>query len=392
MQNTANETSPKRISVKVISAKNIPIEKLPEEKISAKILLIWFVLITTCYAQQSDSKAISLQLKIFSPDKTRQLTLNTTADYDEPAEGYILQSSYTDLADGKFQKGGFSFLEDEIFGNPVDVFKNKWAQNNFPVQDLETLTNGVFVSKVFSFRISALVNKASDDTVSLFFKYTTYDLQNKGKHSGRNEFDPGFDVKLRYKLIKVPFGHDIQVDFAEELFEGKKIILNITKLKDSSNVLLLPDDNTLFDQVRKSAKSSELNIPAFNFNAEFLQTDIETKPIFEFFQIDKALMYDREFNIKRYTALKNQSTGEISSLAVPVYYAHLSFPFILYNKEKADQYKNYKSKDNVFKSDYDIIIVPVENKKDTVSADVFISYTKLNIDRMQRWTPIRKRI
>lgn len=360
-------------------------------KRAAKLLTLWLLSAAAGFAQQSKETGLDIKIKVFSEDRRDQLTLNAEAEPGEAAEGYILETKYDGLTEGKIQAGGFSFLRDRIFGSPVDMLRERWVKNGFPAKDLEGLTNGVNVRKVFSFSILTAVKDGKDDTASVFLKYAAYELRDDKEKKDTGETDLQYEVKLRYKLLRIAFGKEEAIELENGFFGKRKVTLVIQKQKEDQGTLTLTDENNLFGRVMAAAQSADLNQPEAGFSVEFLQADVHTRPAFNF-RISDFFIHDRESNIKGFTSIKNGRTGETVKLPVPVYYAHLSFPFILHNKEKRGEYKSYSPGQGVFNSDYDVIIVPSGYERDTLTAEVFISCRKLNIDGLQRWTPIKKRL
>jgi hypothetical protein len=101
-------------------------------------------------------------------------------------------------------------------------------------------------------------------------------------------------------------------------------------------------------------------------------------------KIKKNLTPESSIKASLFPDLKSRPPGSL-------YLAHLQFPFRIYDKADSLKYEGYKSKEKVFRQNYNVILIPQAITGDTVTVDMFLSYKKLDGVPMQRWTPIKKR-
>ena len=85
-------------------------------------------------------------------------------------------------------------------------------------------------------------------------------------------------------------------------------------------------------------------------------------------------------------------SGRYTAFLSGIYSVDFSFPFRIYNSEKEKLYNRYNTKPEIFQSQLHIRLVPVSLSMDSLTADLFITYNKLSLDDVPRWTPIKKRI
>ncbi len=101
----------------------------------------------------------------------------------------------------------------------------------------------------------------------------------------------------------------------------------------------------------------------------------------------------QEQNLPHIRGIIDSESNRKVELPAPIYYGKLKFPFILYNNPKDELYKNYNSKERVLQSTYEVFIVPISLMNDTLTLDLYIDYSKLNLDDgIPRWTQIKKRM
>ena len=334
---------------------------------------------------QSSNYNLNMKMVITSPD-TQMIILNHSGEMDEAIEGYYRISRYDDPFYGKnanLQPGGFSFLDPDVFGEMVEHMSEKWVKNKFPVEDVATMSNGVDVQKAFSFQIKPVVIDAESDTLNLLIKYAVYDFIKQ------KDYDLNFDynVRLFYKLLHIQYEEEITFDFINEQFKSHNITFQFTKEKMEKKYLAIKNEASLFAEIQKSASESKLTNSTFNFDIEFTRYNEAAINL-----IAPKAKY-KEQNLPPVKVITDNMTNEKVELPINIYYGKLNFPFILYNTQKDKLYKNYKSKENVFQSTYDIIIVPIDLVGDSLTFDLFINYSKLKLnDDIPRWTPIKKRL
>lgn len=338
-----------------------------------------------CRAQNNIQ--LNMKMQISSPDSQTSV-INYSGSADDKIDGYYYIPWYDDFTTFEFntglQKGGFSMLNSEVFGSAVDFLMNKWVENKFPIEDLEVMTNGFNIKKALSFRIQPIIVDRNSGTLNIFFKAAVYnfDLQDM------RDFNYDCNIKLFYKQLKIPFGDLSPVKFLNDEFPGYNFEIEFAKPGSNDDVLVLDYSGSMMEELVKSANESKLNDVDISFSIELLRRKANSiSPVFEFYSRHKELY------LKSINALSDSYGIEKVSLPVNVYHAHLNFPFYIYDFTKANRYKNYKSKENIFQSDYDVLIVPIDIKGDSLTADLFLNYTKLNLnDEISRWTPIKKRV
>jgi hypothetical protein len=292
-------------------------------------------------------------------------------------------------------KGGFNFLEPSVIGEWPEFIKEEWAKNDFPIEDLQDLTNGLNVQKIISFNITPVMKNPDDDFATLFFKYSVYDI------TRQKELDWDLDthVKLFYKKVKIHFDRDTSFDFINSDFNergtnGKdyRLIFSIFKERGFCQEFDLLNKDKFFNEIKKSAeKSNILDNAEINLTAEFVQVDSAGMQ-------ESMWMYNAPFTrtkespLLKVKYLSDKKTGQHIDLPSPVYTAKLDLPFRLYNIDKQMMYESYSTTKNIFQSTYNLVIVPITLHDDSLIADLFLDYAKLNIDNIPRWTPIKKRI
>lgn len=362
------------------------VSKLLEIKMKQIIqLLILFSLISVSVTAQSNDYSLNMKLIITPPD-TQMIILNHRDKMDELIEGYYRISRYDDPFYGQnagLQPGGFSFLDSEVFGGMVEVLSEKWIKNKFPMEDVASMTNGMDVQKAVSFQIKPVVVDIESDTLNLLIKYAIYDFSEQKDYN----LDYNYNVKLFYKLVHVQYGNEITFDFISEQFKDHKITFCFTKNKIGEEYYAIKDDSSLFDEIQKSVSESKLANTNFNFDIELIRFDEAVMNV-----ITPIAKY-KEQNLPFAKEITNIGTSQKTELSTKIYYSKLTFPFILYNEQKEELYKNYKSKESIFQSTCNVIIVPIEKVNDSLTIDLFVNYSKLNLsDGIPRWTPIKKRL
>ncbi|MCK9211110.1 MAG: hypothetical protein M0P61_09770 [Ignavibacteriaceae bacterium] len=350
------------------------------------LLSFWF-LIHVILCAQNDELLLETKISIANKNSSQTFILNVSKNIQEAIEGYFYLPSEGNALSGEIIPGGFSFLNDKIFGDPISLFADKWVKNKFPMQDIAPITNRMNVGKVFSFQITPKQIDETGDSMYLFLKYCIYDLIKQ------KVTDLSFDYKLQlfYKFVAVPFNRKISFDFINAHFKDHTISFQFLKKKQSDVIANLKGNEIIADELMNSVDQSRIVDDKLNIGIEFLRKDIDAS-------INGYDSFDSEFLLKVQqdqlgeTKIEKSFQWEDKTLSVPVYYSHLNFPFRLYNDEKEKNYSTYKTRDDIFQSDYHIIIVPVSFNKDTLVADLFITYSKLKTDDVNRWTPIKKRL
>lgn len=346
-----------------------------------QILLLTLLPAMLTVAQNNDY-LLNMKMVIASPD-TQMVTLNHTGTMNEKIEGYYLTPLHKNFftENSGLQKGGFSFLDPDIFGGSVEQMSKKWIKNESPITDLEPMTNGLVPAKVLSFQIKPIVPDDRSDTLNLFIKYAVLDfMNNKG-------LDFNSRIKLFYKWFRVQYNKNITLNIFNKLFKEHKFTVLFTKEKKSEKHLTIQNNDKLIEEIQKSAEESKLSNLLFDFDIEFFRRDK-----MKLNGVDYISKYEEQNLRSAKSIIEPGKNGKIE-LPVNIYYGKLTFPFILYNTVKAKLYSSFENKKRIFKSTYNVVIVPINLINDSLTVDIFINYSKLNLDDgISRWTPIKKRI
>jgi hypothetical protein len=350
-----------------------------------KLIVLLILLLST--VGNGGVKDLQLNMKwiVCSPD-TSSITLHHSGGAEELIEGYYYISKYGfgRKRDAAIKPGSFNLLDSDISGELVSALGQKWLENKFPIRDIEIMLPGMDVERALSLQIQPKMLESNSDSIHLFIKYAIFELTHTSNFT--TEFD--YNIKLYYKLVHVPFNEEVTFNYINDLFEGHTFSFIFTKKTNNDGSLRLSADNYIFDEILKSVSESNLKQTNFNFGVELFREheSITLDP-------DNKLANYMDHHISNFDAIIDTVTDEKFPLGVDIYRARLRFPFILYNSSKNEQYKNYNTREDLFQSTYDVIIVPISMNTDTLTADIFITYEKLNLDdNYQRWTPIKKRL
>ncbi len=340
---------------------------------------------------QSDNFNLDFKAVVKSNDGIHNLVLFHRGELNSSFEGYILITRGNHNINGRIKKGGFSFLDPKIFEIGVPSLRQSWVKNNFPLQNLTSLTNGVDVEKVYSFEVTPEVLNLKSDSISFFIKGVFYNLVKQNDKS--SEFNLNYDINLSYRLFKVPLDKFVSLKFFNGKFDNYKFSVEFKKIKKSDECLAT-NNRPLLEGIKKSVEGSTLprNV-LFNLGAEYIRTNADDPYQDVTFSPYKFFLRDQQYSLIPVNTLKDKTIDETNNLPLDIYKAGLTFPFKIYNKKKEELYKNYSSKKRIFKSNFNIVVVPIALNEDTLTADVFLNYTEINLnDNIPRWTPIRKRI
>ncbi len=347
-------------------------------------LSIWFI-VQVILCAQTEKLLLDTKITIAEKDGSHTFMLNCSKDLQEAIEGYICLSFEGNTISGEIIPGGFSFLNDKIFGNPISLFADKWIKNKFPMEDIAPITNRTNVGKIVSFQIVPKQISMTSDSMYLFLKYCVYDLM-KRSPDGLN-FD--YRIKLFYKFVAVPFNRTISLEFLNSQFNDQQISFLFKRTKKTEVLSALKKNDIIFNELMNSVDASRIADNEFKLGVEFVQKDINISN--DPFEAEYYLKVQQDM-LDEIKIEKSFQWAKKKEASVPVYCAHLNFPFKLYNPEKAKSYNTHSSKDGIFQSDYDIVVVPISSSKDTLFVDLFIIYSKLKTNETGRWTPIKKRL
>ena len=356
-----------------------------------KYFILILVLLCSSLFAQAGYKT-EYKLSIISTDNLWKNTLTKSCGSEEKFEGSFSDNQMFDfIPQGKIQKGGFSFVDSDVYGGMADAMKEKWLKNNFTEIGFSSLNQPPVFSKALSFCISVLPDEKKSDSLHLYFKYAIYSLKDSTQiHT--TDFD--LRVKVDYKYLVIPDNKEISVDFLDPVFKGYKFRLNVDYLKEDERILNAGFEDLAVMKIKQSSGESAVTDNDLNISVTFLRKSL-------FVMKDKAggdIIGFQEFSsLSKYNCIEqaggNSQTISDKRLKTPVYYCKINIPFILYNKDKTEKYNTYKNSTKYLQSEYNLTVVPVSFSKEGLTADVFIDYSKLKLgDNIKRWTPIYKRI
>ncbi len=312
------------------------------------LLKAFIIAIVSLYPVQAQMNNYHLDFRavVQSNDGVHKLILFNRGDVDGVIDGYILITRSNHNIEGRIQKNGFSFLDSKIFEVGIKSLRRKWVKNNFPVKDIETMTNGVDVEKVYSFEITPEILNIQSDSLSFYIKGAFYDLtkQNKNKECNLN-----YNIDLSYKLYKIPYNKTIPLDFLNRKLEDYNCSIKFIKIKKSEEYLSIENNQPLFYGIKKSVSESEFPPSArFKIGVEFIRANAESQYQSIVFSPFNFLLRVQQHALVPVNSLIDKQNSNRVELPVDVYHAELKFPFRLYNKEKSERYKNYKTKKKYF--------------------------------------------
>jgi len=347
----------------------------------------FWLLIQVILQAQTENLLLDTKITIAEIGSSQTFILNCTKDLHEKIEGYLCLPFDGNSLSGEIIPGGFSFLNDKIYGDPIYLFADKWVKNKFPMEDIASIPNRTNVGKILSFQIVPKQISETSDSMYLFLKYCVYDLKKRSP----DDLNFDYQIQLFYKFVAVPFNCKISFDFINSHFKDQQISFLFKRKKKAEVLSELKNNDIIFNELMNSVDASRIVDDKFNVGIEFLRKDLNAS----------VIGYD-PFNSEYLLKVQEDQLGEMKTeksfewenktLSVPIYYSNLDFPFKLYNTEKEKAYSNYKTREEFFQSNYHIVIIPVSFSADTLTADLIINYSKLKTDDINRWTPIKKRL
>jgi|GEM_PF-2549921 len=366
---------------------------------SASIFII--VILNFCFLK-AQVKDITFHMEISDSLCNQQLVLNKNYTPGELIDGYFYITPYERVIEGDLVNGGLSFTDSSVYYIYNNKTKKEIHRNKYPVGNIDSLTCGLQIEKALSFSIEPDFGSIKADSMLLHFKY--YILKMKTKDI--SDFtDVDYNIKIHYQHIKVALNKPLAFDFIDKNFAGHKIVF---KIKDNwmDNVLsnkklagvfkyVSPDELFPETDLKSLPDSSVLNMD-FKFNSEFI---LEPSDNYLFNMTKQKPFFDKriqckelpEGNVLSFETSKSHTTFHMPP-NMSMYQFCFTYPFHLYNQQKEDLYASYKTREQIFKSDYNLFIMPLSYRNDTLTAYIYLSYSKLDIDLLARWTPIRKKI
>ncbi len=220
-------------------------------KFKLSIIFVLALLIKCSYGQ-TDNYNLDFKAKIKSNDGVNKLILFNRGELNSVIQGYVLLTRGYHNIEGRIKKGGFNFLDHKIFEVGIESLRKNWVKNNFPINDVIAISNGVNVDKVYSFEITPMILNYKSDSLSFYIKGVFYNLT---KGSGKqDEYKLNYDVDFSYKLYKIPFDKDFTLDFFSDHFKNYKCTIRFSKINEADKELVINNNEPLFEGIKKSAK------------------------------------------------------------------------------------------------------------------------------------------
>ena len=174
------------------------------------IIVAWIIGYINCSAQ-SKQDLIDFALTVKSKDGIQELQLSRREISDKMIEGYFIITKGTRNLEGELQTGGFNLLDRKIFDLGNDKLYNDENSSDATELDLEAISNKVDMDKIFSFQIIPDVRTLQSDTLSALLKCAFYESRKPKLQS--SDLDFGFDISLASKIVKIPFGKEVNIKF-----------------------------------------------------------------------------------------------------------------------------------------------------------------------------------
>ena len=351
---------------------------------------VLFILLSSIATAQSKYQ-LNMRITAKSVDEKTEIVLHSHGELEGEYDGYIIFPNFMDGVQGGMKNGGFSLIDYSGMGSLFDSKKQRegLAKNKYPSGDLEVFSNGFDADKVLSFRIIPEFIEGIDDTATVFIKYVVYDFENKQV----DYFNWDAKINLYNKLIRIPLNKEIPIRFMDEKLNDYKLSIYLCKYEVGKESILINDEK-LFSAIRKSQNEAKLVNENINMNLTFYKSNHFSNDAFIptlFHPKGELEVNISQMDSKSYKFVEFNS--ERIDLTNKIYYVNITTPFIIQNKAKSNEYSAYKSKDKIFRSDYNIYLLPISMEGNSLIADLFITLNKINIgDGIKRWSPIKKRV
>ena len=351
-----------------------------------RLFVFAFLILSINTLKAQEHKRYNAELKLEVPGGRDNMNLFVSSDYGKPIRGYFILDITHENNYGRIKLGGFDFMDDEIFGYMLRGMVPRWVDNSFPLQDLETISNGIDIDCLVEFNIEPFAKVNDDSTIGCFVKTAVYKAKNAESF---HNFD--YDVKVYGKLIYTKWNEKTWLDFMPPYIKEHTFSMKFTKGTKGDSVLNVKQ--SIYDEVKKSISESNFTDEQFNFSLNHWIIPSGPKDPHLAFYSDYYSV-EQLYGFQKKTILAKQySMLDSIRLSKPVYFINYRIPLKYLNKEKADLYKKYASYSKVMQSEYSIILIPISLSDDELTADIIVSYSKLNLkDNIERWSPFKKRI
>jgi hypothetical protein len=167
--------------------------------------------------------------------------------------------------------------------------------------------------------------------------------------------------------------------------------ISIKIKNDSEPIYINADTNPLLSKGISlnpvDTKQTEIH---FNISCEYIKTEDAGRLQNGF----PPRLFNRilQQSLQHFNGVSDDHQGKTQIYGSGIYATDFQFPFHLYNWAKEQLYSKYRMYGDVAQSKISIAVVPASISKDSLTADVYIYYKKMNIDDLQRWTPFKKRV
>ncbi|MBA4318540.1 MAG: hypothetical protein C0412_09075 [Flavobacterium sp.] len=354
-----------------------------------KYFIIWFFAVNVILSAQIGYK-YEYKLAVYSNDNKFQKILIKACEPDETFEGSFSDNHlFYFMPVGKIQKGGFTFLDSDVYGWALDGLKKQWLKNNFTEIGMSTFPSTPEFMKAFSFQISALYDERKKDSLHVYFKYVIQSLKDSAQIH-KSEFD--LKTKVDYKFFVIPLNKELSLDFLSSLFKGYNFKLKVDYYREGERKISVDLNEAIVSKLKKSASESTIKDSKLNFDISFSRkSSLPLRPDEEL----RFLEYVNSNGLPNYSFTENRNLlfNEINGTKIPLYYCSYELPFALADKSKMEKYSKYKNSSKYLKSRYDLFIIPISITTEGIEADIIIDYAKLNLeDNFKRWTPVSKRV
>jgi hypothetical protein len=353
--------------------------------VTKRSLLLTVLIVLDAISINAQEKKLSATLLINSKDQKQSLVLYQEVESGKPLEGYFAVPNFTKAIYGEFKEGGFNFLDPKVWGDFTRTLINKWTENKFPVTDIETMTNGFDMSKALSFFIDVVPDKKDKSVIGVAPKFALFSSKEK---NSKREYDLNYDVDLFYKLFYTQLGKLNKLEYFNVQLPNYNFQFQINEIKLKDRLLTV--NASMYEEIQKSLKEQSIESVDFDFNVEHgVYPPKELAPSRDDYllSIHKQSGFEKKYFIAVDTGMDTLKSS------TPIYYAKLNFPFTIYNEDKSRKYVSYKTKDDILKSTYEFIVVPIALSKDSLTLDLIVRCSKINLeDGLPRWAPFKKRL
>ena len=331
---------------------------------------------------------LNVQLKVEAKKTPHTLFAEYSGNGDEIIDGYLYSTESTAFPEAMFVKGGFNFLNENVFGGIVSTQSNKWIKNGFTPGAVESMTNGMDVKNALSFVIMPQQLNKSGDSLYILLKLARYDLKVKNS----SELDRDYNVRLYYFLTMVPMNQYTPLPQISGCFQEQSILFRFTSDKVNTAQIFAATPPEFSELIKQSISKAESGRILINgdiqfYSCNYMEPELSSYP----FPEDYLMKVNKEFTLND-VLLRDLIPEAKGQTHHSLYYSNLQFPFRIYDNEDAAKYEMFKSKDSAFRQDYSIILIPKSTSGDTVICDLFLSYRKISGAPLPRWTPIKKQL